>query len=209
MCKPHWNQYTSALRKAALARKAQAEQGKGPIAAYKERQARGVKREAEGKGPIAAYKERAAKGSVIDRLSRAANAAGGTVTITPVGTCSKTVGKRTCVAGAEGHAGPHDWPKTATAKAPRRSKVEHPMAHIPPAGPKPARKPKAPKLEPARVQDARAVLAAIDAMPGPESVKAMGTDEAQTALDVVNASRGFGGHEDTFESDVRAILAEA
>ncbi len=84
------------------------------------------------------------------------------------------------------------------------------MAYVPPAGPKPSRKPKAPKPEPARVQDARAVLAAIDGMPGPEAVKAMGTDEAQTALDVVNASRGFGGgQEDTFESDVRAILAEA
>jgi len=43
----------------------------------------------------------------------------------------------------------------------------------------------------------------------PESVKAMGTDEAQTALDVANASRGFGGGQEvTFEQDVRAILAE-
>ena len=157
MCKPHWNQYTSALRKAALARKAQAEQGKGPIAAYKERQARGVKREAEGKGPIAAYKERAAKGSVIDRLSRAANAAGGTVTITPVGTCSKTVGKRTCVAGAEGHAGPHDWPKAATAKAP---------------------KPESPKA-----RKARAVVAATESLGGKAYTDAIGSDEVQAALE--------------------------
>ncbi len=87
------------------------------------------------------------------------------------------------------------------------------MAHIPPEKPirsaKPARTPKAPKVASPKVREAKAVLAAIDAMPGPASVKAMGTDEAQTALDVVNASRGFGGHEDTFESDVRAILAEA
>ena len=67
-----------------------------------------------------------------------------------------------------------------------------------------------PEPEPARVQDARAVLAAIDGMPGPEAAKAIGTDEAQTALDVVNASRGFGGgQDDTFEQDVRAILAGA
>ena len=194
MCKPHWNQYTSALRKAALARKAQAEQGKGPIAAYKERQARGVKREAEGKGPIAAYKERAAKGSVIDRLSRAANAAGGTVTITPVGTCSKTVGKRTCVAGAEGHAGPHDWPKAATAKAPRRSKVEHPMAHI-------GRKPESP-----RVRKARAVVAATESLGGKAYTDAVGSDEVQAALGVLGGD-GQADPADTFESDVRAILA--
>ena len=170
MCKPHWNQYTSALRKAALARKAQAEQGKGPIAAYK---------------------ERAAKGSVIDRLSRAANAAGGTVTITPVGTCSKTVGKRTCVAGAEGHAGPHDWPKAATAKAPRRSKVEHPMAHI-------GRKPESP-----RARKAREVLAATESLGGKAYTDAVGSDEVQAALGVL----GGDGSDDTFESDVRAILA--
>ncbi len=125
MCKPHWNQYTSALRKAALARKA--EGAETPAAA-----------------------------------------------------------------------------KAATTKPARkrRSKTDQPMAHI-------GRKPKAPKPESAKVKEAKAVLAAIDALPGPEAVKAMGTDEAQTALDVVNGSRGFGsGLEETFESDVRAILAE-
>jgi len=143
MCKPHWNQYTSALRKAALARRAE-------------------------------------EGGTAEPIAKAAGKAAG-ATVKP--------------------------------ERARRSKVEHPMAHIPPEKPirsaKPARTPKAPKVASPKVREAKAVLAAIDAMPGPEAVKAMGTDEAQTALDVVNASRGFGGHEDTFESDVRAILAEA
>ncbi|MDQ3372243.1 MAG: hypothetical protein M3482_05855, partial [Actinomycetota bacterium] len=103
MCKPHWNQYTSALRKAALARKA-----------------------AEGQEAPATTK-----------------AAGATVK-----------------------------PERA-----RRSKVEHPMAHIPPEKPirsaKPARTPKAPKVASPKVREAKAVLAAIDGMPGPEAAKAM------------------------------------
>ena len=154
MCKPHWNRYTSALRKAALARRAA---------------------EGEARRELRLDQEaRATKGSVIDRLTRAANAAGGTVTITPVGACSKTVGKRTCVAGAEGHAGPHDWPKTATA----------------------------PKPESPRARKAKAVLAATETLGGKTYTDAIGSDEVQAALE-------GGGQDDTFEQDVRAILAEA
>jgi len=154
MCKPHWNQYTNALRKAALARKAlEADQ-----------------------------EARAAKApSVIDRLSRAAIAAGGTVTIKPVGACSKTVGKRTCVAGAEGHAGPHDWPKTATAKAPRQAK--------------------APKPESPRVRKAKAVLAATESLGGKAYTDAVGSDEVQAALGVL----GGDGHDDPADVEEASV----
>ncbi len=133
MCKPHWNQYTSALRKAALARKA-------------------------------------AEGGTAEPIVKAA---GKTVTAKP-----------------------------ATA---RRSKVEHPMAHIPPAAAKPARKPKEPKPESPRARKARAVVAATESLSGKAYTDAVGSDEVQAALGVL----GGDGHDDTFESDVRAILAEA
>ncbi len=125
MCKPHWNQYTSALRKAALAR-------------------------------------------------RAAEEAPATT-------------------------------KAAKPARARRSKVEHPMAHIPKAGPKPARKPKAPKPEPARVRKARELVAATESLGGKAYTDAAGSDEVQAALEVLAG----GGQHDTFEQDVRAILAEA
>jgi hypothetical protein len=122
MCKPHWNQYTSALRKAALARKAEAN---GPV------------------GPVTSTKET-------------------------------------------------KQPKPATAKPKaRRSKVEHPMAHIPPAGA-------------SRTRKAKAVVAATDGLGGKAYTDAIASDEVQAALD--DAARGL-GEESTFESDVRAILA--
>ncbi len=93
MCKPHWNQYTSALRKAALARKA------------------------EGATAVATKQ-----------------------------------------------------PKPPTAKAPRRSKVEHPMVHIPPAGASRARK-------------AKAVVAATDGLGGKAYTDAVASDEVQAALE--------------------------
>lgn len=130
MCKPHWNQYTSALRKAALARKA--EGGEAPAAA---------------------------KGT------------GGTV-------------------------------KPARA---RRSKVEHPMAHIPKASVKPPKEPrqaKTPKPESARVRKAKEVVAATESLGGKAYTDAVGSDEVQAALE-------GGGPEHTFEQDVRSILAEA
>ncbi len=175
MCKPHWNQYTSALRKAALARKAlEADQ-----------------------------EARAAKGSVIDRLTRAANAAGGTVTTKPVSACSKTVSKRTCVAGAEGHAGPHDWPKAATAALPEVAKLvaPRPKVDVPAAIAREVAKERkaATKAESPRARKARAVVAATESLGGKTYTDAVGSDEVQAALE-------GGGQEDTFESDVRAIL---
>ena len=133
MCKPHWNQYTSALRKSALARKA-----------------------AEG------------------------GESGGTV---------KAAGKTLAA-------------KPARA---RRSKTEHPMAHIPKASAKPPkepRQPKPPKPESPRVRKAREVVAATESLEGRAYTDAIGSDEVQAALE-------GGGQDDTFEQDVRAILAEA
>ncbi len=130
MCKPHWNQYTSALRKAALARKA-AEGGETPTT------------------------REAAKPARV-----------------------------------------------------RRSKVEHPMAHIPKASAKPPtepRQPKAPKPESPRIRKAREVVAATELLGGKAYTDAVGSEEVQAALEVLAG----GGQEDTFESDVRAILAEA
>ena len=126
MCKPHWNQYTSALRKAALVRKA------------------------EGGTPTAAKE----------------------ATVRP-------------------------------ARA-RRSKTEHPMAHVPKASvkpPKEPRQPKPPKPESPRVRKAREVVAATESLGGKAYTDAIGSDEVQAALE-------GGGQEDTFEQDVRAILAE-
>ena len=121
MCKPHWNQYTSALRKAALARKAEEGGGVAPTP--------------------------------------------GNATGAPV--------------------------KPARA---RRSKVEHPMAHI-------GRKPESP-----RVRKAREVLAATESLGGKAYTDAIGSEEVQAALEVV-AGGGQADPADTFESDVRAILA--
>ena len=136
MCKPHWNQYTSALRKAALARKA-------------------------------------AEGGTAEPIVKAAKAAGKTVTAKP-------------------------------ARA-RRSKSDHPMAHIPKASAKPPtepRQPKPPKPESPRVRKAREVVAATESLGGKAYTDAAGSDEVQAALEVLAG----GGHDDTFESDVRAIL---
>jgi len=133
MCKPHWNQYTGALRKAAQARKA--EGGEAPAAT---------------------------------------KAAGATVK-----------------------------PERA-----RRSKIEHPMAHIPKASakrPKEPRQPKPPKPESPRVRKAREMVAATESLEGRAYTDAVGSDEVQAALGVL----GGDGHDDTFEQDVRAILAGA
>ena len=43
---------------------------------------------------------------------------------TEAGTCPYTVGKRTCVAGATGHAGPHEWPGVAERKAALREELQ-------------------------------------------------------------------------------------
>ncbi len=134
MCKPHWNQYTSALRKASLARKA-AEGGETPAAA-------------KGTG------------------------------------------------------------RTAKAATGRRSKIEHPMAHVPKASVKPPKEPrqaKAPKPESPRVGKAKEVVAATESLGGKAYTDAVGSDEVQAALEVLAG----GGQEATFESDVRAIRAEA
>ncbi len=65
-----------------------------------------------------------------------------------------------------------------------------------------ARKPKAPKPESPRVRKARAVVAATESLGGKAYTDAIGSDEVQAALE-------GGGQDDTFEQDVRAILAEA
>ncbi len=93
------------------------------------------------------------------------------------------------------------------ARAPR-SKSDHPMAHIPKASAKPPREPrqpKPPKPESTRIRKAREVVAATESLGGKAYTNAASSDEVQAALEVLAG----GGHEDTFESDVRAILAEA
>ena len=93
------------------------------------------------------------------------------------------------------------------ARAPR-SKSDHPMAHIPKASAKPPtepRQPKPPKPESPRVRKAREVVAATESLGGKAYTDAAGSDEVQAALEVLAG----GGNDDTFESDVRAILAEA
>ncbi len=138
MCKPHWNQYTSALRKAALARRAE-------------------------------------EGGTAEPIAKAAGKAAG-VPVKP-------------------------------ARAPR-SKSDHPMAHVPKASAKPPtepRQPKPPKPESPRVGNAKEVVAATESLGGKAYTDAVGSEEVQAALEVLAG----GGHEDTFESDVRAILAEA
>ncbi len=144
MCKPHWNQYTSALRKAAPERKSGATGDDAPSARDQAKQARAVASE-----------------EVVNARRQARKAPSA---------CSKTVGKRTCVVGAEGHAGPHDWPKTATAKAPRQAK--------------------APK-----VREARAVVAATESLGGRAYTDAVGSDEVQAALEVAAG----GGSDDHVE----------
>ncbi len=130
MCKPHWNQYTTALRKAALARKAE-----------------------------------------------------------------------------EGQEAPATTKAAKPARA-RRSKTEHPMAHVPKASVKPPKEPrqaKPPKPESPRVGKAEEVVAATESLGGKAYTDAVGSEEVQAALEVLAG----GGQADTFESDVRAILAEA
>ncbi len=108
MCKPHWNEYTTALRKAALARKAEAGtavEGDAQVPRPKARNA------AEVEGPVTRYLKRNAQGRKTEG-----------------GTCSYTVGKRTCVAGATGHAGPHEWPKPV--KAERKAAVQEELQAI-------------------------------------------------------------------------------
>ncbi len=65
-----------------------------------------------------------------------------------------------------------------------------------------ARKPKAPKPESPKARKARAVVAATESLGGKAYTDAIGSDEVQAALE-------GGGQDDTFEQDVRAILAEA
>ena len=65
-----------------------------------------------------------------------------------------------------------------------------------------ARKASAPKPESPRVHKARAVVAATETLAGKAYTDAIGSDEVQAALE-------GGGQDDTFEQDVRAILAEA
>ncbi len=67
------------------------------------------------------------------------------------------------------------------------------MAHI-------GRKPKAPKPESPKARRAKEVIAATESLGGKAYTDAVGSDEVQAALE-------GGGQEDTFESEVRAILA--
>jgi len=69
-----------------------------------------------------------------------------------------------------------------------------------PKEPKP-RQAKAAKPESPKVRKAKAVLDATESLGGKAYTDAIGSDEVQAALE-------GGGQEDTFEQDVRAILAE-
>ena len=107
----------------------------------------------------------------------------------------------------EGQEAPATTKAAKPARA-RRSKVEYPMAYVPKASaklPTEPRQPTPPKPESPRVGKAKEVVAATESLGGKAYTDAVGSEEVQAALEVLAG----GGQEDTFESDVRAILAEA
>ena len=89
---------------------------------------------------------------------------------------------------AEGEAATEEAPKPKAAK-PARS----------------APKASAPKPESPKIRKARELVAATESLGGEAYTDAVGSEEVQAALGVIAG----GGQDDTFESDVRAILAEA
>ena len=102
MCKPHWNEYTRGLARDRRANKATTE---GP-----------VKRNAQGrKAETAVQGDEQLPHAVAHNLPRL-KAAAKRKQAEVEGTCPYTVGKRTCVAGGAGHAGPHEWPKPVKAE---------------------------------------------------------------------------------------------
>jgi hypothetical protein len=112
MCKPHWNEYTRALRKAMVARKA-------PDGAEPTVQSQAAARVATKRAARVAASLAKGPRTIAEGMALVAEAEQGRAEKAVAEACPYTDGRRTCIALGADHAGPHIWPKAASAKRAR------------------------------------------------------------------------------------------